>query len=247
LIWSSCESSPAKPLMAFDASGLGGTQPADHFAVTVETRRTKLDSATRLKLSKFSTRGPHTRKFQHTIPRASLNLFRGLEQEDIASNLPPPQVLPVKTEVVSTRFHELEPSELPAPTGYYEESSSSYEDSEYSSSYSGISHLRRAGSGRHMLSTPVFRTFVAQDQRISDEDFDMDDEEEDDDDSEGGTSIDMLAQAREMDPETVKAREQEFEKVDRRLLEEVPAGSSAATVDGGSGYSSMSAGMSIEE
>jgi hypothetical protein len=77
--------------------------------------------------------------------------------------------------------------------------------------------------------------------RISDEDIDMDDEDEAEDDSEVGTSIDMLAQAREADPETVRAREQEFEReVDRRILEEVPAGSSAATVDGGSAYSSMS-------
>lgn len=46
-------------------------------------------------------------------------------------------------------------------------------------------------------------------------------------------SIDMLAQARELDPETVKAREREFEKeTNRRVLQELPAGSSAATVDG---------------
>jgi hypothetical protein len=131
LRWSSRESSPVKPMMAFNASGLGGTQPADHFAVTVETRRTKLDGAMRTKLSRT---GLHIRKFQHSIPRASLNIFRNSEQEDITSKLPPSQVLPVKTEVVSTRFHKLEPSELPAPTAYYAESSSSYDDSEYSSS-----------------------------------------------------------------------------------------------------------------
>ncbi|TVY42754.1 Frequency clock protein, partial [Lachnellula occidentalis] len=162
--WSSCKHSSASPLIAFNASGLGGTRPADHFVVTVETRRTKLNSTARPKLSKFSPSGPHTRRFQHNISRASLDIFRDSEQERIT------EILPVKTEVVTTHLHKLEPSELPAPTGYYAESSSSYEDSDCSSSsYSGISHLRRPISP-------------------ADEDVDMDD----DDDSEEVINMEMF-------------------------------------------------------
>ena len=52
-------------------------------------------------------------------------------------------------------------------------------------------------------------------------------------------STGMLAPARQADPETIAEREEEFEmQVSRRLMEELPASSSAATVNGGSGASS---------
>ncbi|TVY13016.1 Frequency clock protein [Lachnellula arida] len=172
--WSSCNPPTASSLMAFNASGLGGTRPADHFAVTVETRRTKLDSTAQPKSSRFSATGSHTRRFQHSIPRASLDLFRDSEQEHTTD------ILLVKTEVVSTQFHQLEPSELPAPSGYYAESSS-YEDSGCSSSsYSGISHLRRPISPEQGRSTRAIGMQLSHAQRTADEDIDMDD----DDDSE---------------------------------------------------------------
>lgn len=177
--WSPRKPSTASSLMAFNASGLGGTRPSDHFAVTVETRRTKLDTTTQSKSSRFFATDPHTRRFHHIIPRASLDLFRESEQEHTT------EVLPVKTEVVSTQFYKLEPSELPAPSGYYAESSSSYEDSDCSSSsYSGISHLRRPISPEQGSSTWALGMQLshAHAQRTADEDIDMDDDDNDDDD-----------------------------------------------------------------
>jgi len=58
-------------------------------------------------------------------------------------------------------------------------------------------------------------------------------------DGDDGSSIDILAHAREIDPETVTAREQEFDRErSQRLEQDLLAGSSAATVDGESGISS---------
>ena len=52
-------------------------------------------------------------------------------------------------------------------------------------------------------------------------------------------SVDFLAEARELDPEFVREREREYAAdMAERLAEEIPAGSSAATAGGGSGYNS---------
>ena len=61
---------------------------------------------------------------------------------------------------------------------------------------------------------------------------------EDDTDSDDG-SVDLLATARQQDPKAVRAREREYDAaLAERLAEEIAAGSSAATVGGGSGFCS---------
>ena len=53
------------------------------------------------------------------------------------------------------------------------------------------------------------------------------------------SSVDFLAEARELDPESVRERERDYAAdVADRLAEEIPAGSSAATAGGGSGFNS---------
>lgn len=65
--------------------------------------------------------------------------------------------------------------------------------------------------------------------------YSSDDEDDDDDDG----SLDFLATAREIDPESIRAREREYDaNMAERLAEEIPAGSSAATAGGGSGFNS---------
>ena len=261
LEWS-CQSAPAAPLINFSASGLGGTQPADHFAVQVETRRTIFDDRAQGKLSKFSAPRPGTRKkFVHTIPKSALESFKESQlatPDDLSASLaslfarsPSPKAqavanLPVQTEIVSAKFAMLEPSILPAPLGYYTAQSSSDSDSDCSSSssYSGISHLRRAprsfklafvqspasASAPQDLMEGVQESGEMQDSEDDEEDYDSDDSDE---------SIDLLASARQADPETIAEREEEFEmQTDLRLTEELLAGSIAATGDGGSGTSS---------
>lgn len=51
--------------------------------------------------------------------------------------------------------------------------------------------------------------------------------------------MDFLAAARQVDPETIRVKEREYDaEVAERLAEEIPAGSSAATAGGGSGFNS---------
>ena len=73
----------------------------------------------------------------------------------------------------------------------------------------------------------------------SDEEDEGDDEEYDDDSSEveSDCSLDLLAAAREIDPDAIRAREREYDAImAERLADEIPAGSSAATAGRGSGF-----------
>lgn len=253
---------PPTPLQIFDASGLGGTQPADHFAVRVETRRTKTGSNAPAKLSKFSLPGPGCMKFHHAISKSSLESFLHPElqsnEESITAHLAslaafnspspqssvPPEELPIKTEVVSAQFVRLQPSALPAPSGYYSMSEDDSEDFTTSSS-SGLSRLRRKKSFIMQKSFASItdpdgiqaRNEAAEKGQYSSEVEDNSDEE--DGGSDDGSSIDMLAHVREIDPEMVAAREQEFEMAVDRKVSEDPVRSSVATVDEESGYSSL--------
>ena len=68
----------------------------------------------------------------------------------------------------------------------------------------------------------------------SEEDEDDDEYEEDSDDE-----VDFLAAARAANPAAIHAREREYDAaMAERLAEEIPAGSSAATAGGGSGFNS---------
>ncbi|KAK5138051.1 hypothetical protein LTR08_005849 [Meristemomyces frigidus] len=73
----------------------------------------------------------------------------------------------------------------------------------------------------------------------SNEEENEDDQEYDDDDSdaESDSSLDLLASAREVDPEAISAREREYDAdMAERLADEIPTGRSAATAGGGSGF-----------
>ncbi|EME81453.1 uncharacterized protein MYCFIDRAFT_211847 [Pseudocercospora fijiensis CIRAD86] len=77
------------------------------------------------------------------------------------------------------------------------------------------------------------------------------DEDEDEDDgyeSSDDGSLDLLAAAREIDPDAVREQEREYDaNMAERLAEEIPAGSSAATAGGGSGFASPVSHMNREE
>jgi hypothetical protein len=67
--------------------------------------------------------------------------------------------------------------------------------------------------------------------------------ESDYEDSDDG-SVDMLATARQQDPSAVRASEREYDAaLAERLSEEIPAGSSAATAGGGSGFNTPAGGV----
>jgi hypothetical protein len=258
--WSSDRSDNIRPLQALTASGLGGTQPADHFTASVQTRRTILDSHTRARLSKYSAPGPASRKFLHRIPKSFLDSFQEQKNssEDIISRLgclhtftpssspKKAEELPVKIEFMSTRYSTLEPSRLPEPSNYYAAGSSSENDSDDSSDTSGGFDLHMNKSFVRM-SSPYISDYglnapaahdVEQDSQTSDEDDDDDNENDDEDEVETHSNIDMLAQARNFDPVGIAAREENFEK----SFSKEPC-TSTDSINGESGYST-SAGSS---
>jgi hypothetical protein len=242
--WSS-RPSPESELLELRASGLGGTQPADHFAVSVHTRRTKLGIASQGNISRYLRK--------HSIPSGYLDAFREDKSRQIVDDItnnqasmdassPPFQDirkvdLLVKTEIIGTKISKLPPSELPKPSAYYEAMSTS--DGDYDSisgetSSSGISEYRRPVSfyygANAMLSQPDIQSPPAIGRNM---DASGSDDEEGDDNSDD-SSIDMLAPLRAFDPESVAVQEKEFE-----MQSTLPIGPSAITVTGQDALSSL--------
>lgn len=237
LEWSS-KPSQVSTLLELRASGLGGTQPADHFAVSVQTRRSKLKAGSKI---------PRIERRQR-IPRASLDIFREAKNKQLADDIaerlaslnafsPQPQVvkkalvelLAVRTEILKVETTQLRPSELPEPTSYYESMSSSDggSDSEDSSS-SGLSLYRRPFRHRTMnsLSNPDIRSPQAG--RLVDKNIETDEDLDEDDDG-TDSSIDMLAHLRAVNPEVVAAQEYQFDmEVDQPAKMPAPSISTVA-------------------
>ncbi|KAH8661471.1 frequency clock protein [Tricladium varicosporioides] len=246
--WSPLTTCPTHDLPELDACGLGGTKPADHFVVTVATRRTKLDPATNVKLSEFSAPGPQTKPFIRRVSCKYHEELNSPEHSNIAAKLaylkaiasPQPQSQNhqsmylnrgylVKSEVLSAKIEHLTPSALPAATAWYADMSSEEWESDCVSSISGVSHLKCATEN---ASPDLSSAGVGVDESVaSDLSMSMNiannvGEEEtgkessmEDNDEDSDVSIDMLAHARKVDPETIAKKEQEFEmEVDCHVL-----------------------------
>ncbi|KAE8440531.1 hypothetical protein EG329_007267 [Mollisiaceae sp. DMI_Dod_QoI] len=251
-------------LQTFEASGLAGIQPADHFAVRVQTRRRKLDEAQRTKLSlysRLSLPGKSPRKFLHSVSKKSIESFHDKSPEEVITDRlaawpgfssPPRSLaasseqLPVKTEILSTMYVNLEPSQLPPPLGWDVTTDSSAVGSDTDSSSSGISRLRRDRTFLLSRSMPRNRMEDCNDLGLADDSGVEDEASDIDTDS----NIDMLAQARRLDPDVVAEQERTFAMEihdrgeDERGTEDVPSvRSSAATVDDESGYSGAVSGV----
>ena len=85
---------------------------------------------------------------------------------------------------------------------------------------------------------PAKKSRIVQEGRVieAEDDASSDEEDDEDGDDDDDSNIDMLATAREIDPERVRLMELKYDAdTAERLAEEIPAGSSAATAGGGSG------------
>jgi len=234
-------SSPTPTLLDLRASGLGGTQPADHFAIWVQTYRTKLQTGSQSNLSRF------TRK--NNTPTSLPDVFHDIDNkhntDDLTEKLASlsavsssqrdnPRVfadLPVKSQIIDSKIFNLPPSKLPEPSAYYEAISTSDEESDSEdSSSSGLSQYRRRASLQHW---PM--TAVSQPDLPSTEDVNIHGDEETD------SSNDMLAQVRAANPVVVAAQEQEFEM---QIEGEV---ASTALIVGGNREDFSSSEESVEE
>lgn len=231
--------SPQSPtVLEFSASGVGGTQPADHFVTTVLTRRTILVVGERRKKVHFTP--------SHNISKASLDVFRDTKNRQIADEITErlaslaafsasepkntsTKEPPVKSEILSCQVLHLKPSELPEPAGYYAATSSS-DDSGYTESTSSDQDIRKPASYRRpmtQLSNPDAPSPYAE--MSLGEGWTEEDEND---------NVDMSAAASRDASENGAEGEQEFAMdVDSRIGPELQATSSAAAVDSESGYS----------
>jgi hypothetical protein len=206
----------------FEVTGMGGVYPADHFAVSVESRRAVVDHIPVQRATHDST----TKAAPHKLAA----ILRAGRSKTAASSGPGIQI-------TKRKYTEHPPSRLPPascfmPSG---EDSTSESDSEIDDAENND-----ADSPDALPPSAAPQAMGHFDARSEDSDVDMeDDEDDDDDDDESDGSLDLLAAVRELDPETVRQQEREYDmNMADRLAEAIPAGSSAATAGGGSGFAS---------
>ena len=212
-------------LIDFEASGLGGVQPDDNFSIRVQ--RTQMPAApTETQSVRRSSLYPS--KIQAILDDEETHQKwrrRSMEGSKMA----------VKQEVFSAVRQELPSSELPPPSFFPFDSISSGEVSDdEESSEDGSDTGDGPSTALQLLNiAPPGRptTNIASDASSEASEYS-------EDDSDDG-SIDMLATARQQDPDTIRAFEREYDAaVADRLAEDIVAGSSAATAGGGSGFNS---------
>ena len=233
--------SPQNTPSLMEASGLGGIQPEDNFVVKVrvEHGREKKRQSSR-EMSPFTT--PLDRQHRRRVnnaPQKLFNVFR--DSKHIPRSQPAPA--PVNAEVISSVTCNLSPSKLPPPSYVCLPFSSSGSDSDGDDS-SQLIHdnqcvpIRTQNIIREFVPTRPVDFFIGSSSGESKGSSCASTVSDSDDDS----SIDLLAHARVLDPDSVAAREREFDSTTGPQLGEVPTGSSAATAGGGSGHNSRSPG-----
>lgn len=216
-----------------EASGLGGVQPQDNFFINVRVKHVSI----RTRSSKIlpSRRNPcHVQRVLQSL-RASVSLS-SRESSDAAFRAA--EILFVKTTL-------LPPSTLPEPSYCLTLFSEDGEDSDddHSSNRSSDEEGRNRGPTVSSVEEEEIGVdfLVAQSESENSEssqESSLPTSSENGSDEDEDSSIDLLAHARALDPATVAARELEFETNHGQMLAKVPVGSSAATVGGGSEFSS---------
>lgn len=216
-------SGPERSPLDFEACGLGGVCPADNFSINVRTQYARVADA---ESADVQTKGPG-RKYSSRIS----NILSGKAKSSKAR--------PQLHRVLSTRKRDLPPSMLPPAACFMDVDESEDESDAESCSFieGDVSDLPPPITAPQLISLP---SWSDQSEAGDGEDYD--------DDSESDGSVDMLATARQADPEAIRAREREYDAATaERLAEEIPAGSSAATAEGGSGFGSPVSGLDPAE
>lgn len=217
-------------LMDFEASGLGGVQPEDNFSIQV--RRAQAFAP----LQPMQPAG-RTRRSSH-LPQKLLDILdKQSSIEDKFSPKSPPQQY-IKEELLSASRKDLPNSSLP-PASFLPFDSTSSGDVDSDLDSDDPSSMENSKSGP---TTALQLLNVSPTHNMGDSDEDESSEYSDESSDDG--SIDLLATARRADPNTIRASEREYDAaLADRLAEEIPAGSSAATAGGGSGFNTPAHGI----
>jgi hypothetical protein len=217
-------------LMDFEASGLGGVQPDDNFSIHV--RR-----------SQVPTQPSHVaaRRLSHLYPKAIKDALNSRQHNSESPEIESPQRV-IEEKILSASRKNLPSSTLPPASFLPLDSCSSGDvDSDLASDASSepdsdLDSDSDSDSGGPATAMQILNVApIASD--VSEG------SESDYEDSDDG-SVDLLATARQQDPSAVRASEREYDAaLADRLAEEIPAGSSAATAGGGSGFNSPVGGV----
>ncbi|KEQ73271.1 hypothetical protein M436DRAFT_17499, partial [Aureobasidium namibiae CBS 147.97] len=206
-------SGPARNPIDLEASGIGGIYPSDNFSVNVKTERKRNHAA----MAQPRQQKPYSARIA--------GLLKERKQKAIL----------FEDDVVSTFHQELPPSELPPASCFMDIDEYDDDESEFEDYQSIMPDLDRVHDVPATAPQTIDMPYLSSD----DSDDDDDEEGDKDDDAASDGSLDLLATARELDPQSIQAREREYDAhMAERMAEEIPAGSSAATAGGGSGFAS---------
>ncbi|KAL9076330.1 MAG: hypothetical protein Q9161_001046 [Pseudevernia consocians] len=214
-----------------EVSGLGGIQPEENFMVKVQVRHGGRKKRGSRAESPFSSPCSQIRRLLHSIPRESINSFR--EAKDIPRSHPDHG--PIKSEIISTVKTDMPPSSLPPPSYVrlpFSSSESSDGDDENENEdedcrvnyYIEKPRVSAKSSVEDLVDPRPAKLFLGSSSDGSKESSYVSTSSGSDDDS----SIDFLANARVLDPDTIAAQEREFEI--NIVQQPAPIGSVAVTV-----------------
>jgi len=222
----------------FEVSGLGGVHPSDNFAINVKSRK-RLAAEGSLPTIPESRSKMYNPRIQDLLAESSTGDSRSSKQTHQRT---------IVEEIISSQRKELPASRLPDPSFYPfgPDGESDEDDVEYdsdSSSSSSNSEVNNVVTTARPLpsSAPQLMNWntMDADSDSGSESGDEGDEDDEDEDMDDDESIDLLAEARKVAPNTIHAREREYDgNLADRLANDIPAGSSAATAGGGSGFNS---------
>ena len=207
--------SPTSPI-PMEVSGLGGIQPEDNFMVKVKVRHRERKGRGSRAQSPFSIpRGP-IRRLLHRTPPGSTNTFR--EAKDIPRSQPNGGTM--KSEIISTVKTNMPPSSLPPPSYVClpfsssesddgdDEEEDQEEEEDGNIGYCNENNLASRKSSVEDLADPRrANLFLGSSSDESQASSYLSTSPGSEDDS----SIDFLANARVLDPDTIAAQEREYE------------------------------------
>ncbi|KAM3413897.1 hypothetical protein BST61_g10570 [Cercospora zeina] len=204
-------------------TGIGGVRPYDNFAIEVESCHARVDQA--------QASPSVLQKWSRRLPPRFAPIFDEARKRRKAGGV-------VVKKVIATERKDLNPSELPAALYYmaYGEDSTGDDASDLDDEMSTAPESPGAFPPA-TAPQPVELHYATSEY-----------EEDDGSEAESDSSLDLLAAARALDPEAIRQQEREYDaQYAERLAEEIPAGSSAATAGGGSGFASPKEDMSLED
>ncbi|KAJ4303736.1 hypothetical protein N0V90_002637 [Kalmusia sp. IMI 367209] len=225
-------------LVEFEASGLGGVQPEDHFSIRVRRSQSQTTPGN----------ASSTRRRSQLYPKKILEALNERSSPEPEASFTPRQQPVIREEILSASRRTLPNSTLP-PASFlpFDSTSSGDVDSDLESNVSSNPSSTSSSDDDGPTTALQLRNIspIHQPHSNGSEADSSDEDEEDDSESDDG-SIDLLATARQTDPHTVFASEREYDAaIAERLAEEIPAGSSAATAGGGSGFNSPASAIAL--